>query len=143
MTATRTTRRPSASKRGTALPERHGKGRAAEDAAAEHVRAHGFEILWRNVRIGSLEIDLVAKKDDLAIVVEVRTRGAGAFEKPLASISRDKRRMLLRASRGIWRGRLSKMPDVARMRIDVIGVTTDASGTHVEWIRGAITEDDA
>ena len=128
---------------GKTLPERHRHGREAEDAAAEHVRAHGFTILWRNVRIGSLEIDLVAKKDDLAIVVEVRTRGTGAFEKPLASVSREKRRMLLKASRGLWRGRLSKMPDVARMRIDVIGVTRAADGsTALEWIRGAITEDD-
>ena len=123
--------------------DRHVLGREAEDAAVEHVRAHGFTILWRNLRIGSLEIDLVAKKDDLAIVVEVRTRGAASFEKPLASVSREKRRLLLRAARGVWRGRLSKMPDVARMRIDVIGVTRDASGAAaIEWIRGAITEQD-
>jgi Holliday junction resolvase-like predicted endonuclease len=68
----------------------------------------------------------------------VRTRGPGSFEGPLASISRTKRRALLRASRGLWRGRLAKMPDVARVRIDVAAVT----GDEVEWIAGAITEQD-
>lgn len=106
--------------------------------------AEGFRLLWRNVRIGPLEIDIVAKKDDLVVVVEVRTRGAGAFEKPLASISRTKRRSLLRATRGLWRGRLAKMTDVARVRIDVVAVTLDgATGPVCEWIKGAITEDDA
>lgn len=115
------------------------KGREAEAVAADHLQADGFSVLWRNVRIGALEIDLVAKKGDLVIIVEVRSRGEGSFTKPLESITREKRRLLLRASRGLWRGRLKKMPDVMRVRIDVIAVAQDGS---VEWIKGAITEQD-
>ncbi|MCW5833202.1 MAG: YraN family protein [Labilithrix sp.] len=116
-------------------------GRSAEDLAAEHVTRDGFRVLWRNVRIGPLEIDLVAKKGDLAIIVEVRSRGAGAFEGPLASVTWSKRRMLLRAARGLWRGRLKKMPDVQRVRIDVIAITTSREAPpRVEWIRGAVTD---
>lgn len=99
--------------------------------------------MWRNLRIGSLEIDIVAMKGDLVVVVEVRARGPGSFEKPLASISRTKRRTLLRAVRALWKGRLAKMPDVHRVRIDVAAVTRDAAGTtSMEWIAGALTEDD-
>lgn len=124
--------------------DRFAKGRGAEDIAARHLEADGFRILWRNVRIGALEVDLVAKKDDLVVIVEVRARGPGAFEKPLASISREKRRLLVRASRGLWRGRLKKMTDVMRVRIDVVAIADDADGnTTVEWIKGAITEQDA
>jgi putative endonuclease len=115
------------------------KGRHAEAVAADHLRSGGFSVLWRNVRIGALEIDLVAKKDDLVVIVEVRSRGPGAFERPLESITREKRRNLLRASRGLWRGRLKKMPDVLRVRIDVMAVAEDGA---VEWIKGAITEQD-
>ncbi len=111
-------------------------GRRAEDIAAAHVEEAGFRVLWRNVRIGPLEIDLVAKKGDLVIIVEVRSRGPGAFERPLASIGWKKRVALLRAARGLWRGRLKKMPDVQRVRIDVIAITPG----EIEWIRGAITE---
>jgi putative endonuclease len=126
----------------TVSVDRWAIGRGAEDLAAEHVIADGFRILWRNVRIGPLELDVIAKKDDLVVIVEVRSRGPGAFEGPLASITWSKRRMLLRASRGLWRGRLKKMPDVQRVRIDVIAITSRADGQHIEWIKGAITEQD-
>lgn len=122
------------------LPASHARGRAAEQAAADWLLERGFRILWRNLRIGSLELDIVAKKDDLVVVVEVRTRGAGSYETALGSVSPTKQRMLLRATRALWRGRLSKMPDVARLRIDVAAVTLDEAGATVEWIAGAITE---
>ena len=119
-------------------------GRSAEDLAATHLVEDGFRILWRNVRIGPLEVDLVAKRDDLVIIVEVRSRGPSAFEGPLASVGWNKRRMLLRAARGLWRGRLKKMSDVQRVRIDVIAITSrPRQGACVEWIKGAITEQDA
>ncbi len=119
-------------------------GREAEAAAADKLRANGFRVLWQNLRIGALELDLVAKKGDLVVVVEVRARGPGSYEKPLASISRTKRRTLLRGVRALWKGRISKMPDVKRVRIDVAAVTRDADGAlTIEWIAGAFTEDDA
>lgn len=121
--------------------DRYAIGQRAEDVAAAHLEREGFRVLWRNVRIGPLEIDLVAKKDDLVIIVEVRSRGATAFEGPLASIGWNKRRMLLRAARGLWRGRLKKMPDVERVRIDVIAITPGSDGPRIEWIRGAMTEE--
>ncbi len=121
-----------------------GYGRAAEEAAADKLRANGFRILWQNLRIGALELDLVAKKGDLVVVVEVRARGPGSFEKPLASVSRTKRRTLLRAVRALWKGRISKMPEVKRVRIDVAAITRNEDGTlGIEWIAGAFTEDDA
>lgn len=122
---------------------RQALGREAEALAAERLLANGFRILWRNLRIGALELDLVAKKGDLVVVVEVRSRGPRSFEKPLASMSRTKRRTLLRAVRALWKGRISKMPEVTRVRIDVAAVTRDAAGAlSIEWIAGALTEDD-
>ncbi len=124
-------------------PSRQALGREAEEAAAEKLRSNGFRILWQNLRIGALELDLVAKKGDLVVVVEVRTRGPGSFEKPLASISRTKRRTLLRGVRALWKGRIAKMPEVKRIRIDVAAVTRDATGAlAIEWIAGEFTEDD-
>lgn len=77
------------------------------------------------------------------VIVEVRARAHDAPVGPLASLSLTKRRALLRASRGLWRGRLAKMPDVARVRIDVAAVTYAADGSPtLAWIPGAITEQD-
>lgn len=57
--------------------DRFAKGRGAEDIAARYLEREGFRILWRNVRIGALEVDLVAKQEDLVVIVEVRSRGQG------------------------------------------------------------------
>jgi putative endonuclease len=125
-----------------ALPARHAHGREAEQLAADQLVANGFRLLWRNLRIGALELDLVAKKGDLVVVVEVRARGPGSFERPLASLSHTKQRTLLRAVRALWKGRLARMPDVQRVRIDVAAVTRGADGaSSLEWIAGALTED--
>ena len=141
---TPTSRRRSATERSARSGLTTALGREAEEAAAEKLRANGFRILWQNLRIGALELDLVAKKGDLVVVVEVRARGPGSFEKPLASISRTKRRTLLRGVRALWKGRIAKMPEVKRIRIDVAAVTRDEAGAlAIEWIAGAFTEDDA
>lgn len=126
------------------VPASYARGREAEDAAAQRLIANGFRILWRNTRIGALEVDIVAVKGDLALIVEVRTRGLGSFAGALASIDRQKRRHLLRAARALWRGRLKKMTELRRVRIDVAAVTfEDGAAPRVEWIAGAITENDA
>ncbi|MBX3229305.1 MAG: YraN family protein [Labilithrix sp.] len=111
-------------------------GREYEDAAVEVLRGAGFEVLWRNLRIGHLEVDLVARRDDLVVIVEVRYRGGSALDTALASVTRQKRARLLRAARGLWRGRLSKMQGISRVRLDVIAI--NPSGT--KWIEGAFTE---
>jgi putative endonuclease len=81
----------------------------------------------------------VAKKGGLVVVVEVRTRGAGAFEGALASVTGAKRRHLLLATDRLWRGRLVHDPDVERIRIDVAAVSFEGGATRVEYIPGAIT----
>lgn len=113
-------------------------GRTAEDIAAGALEGAGFVVLWRNLRLGPLELDLVAQHEDLVVIAEVRFRGRGAYASPLASITRAKRRTLIRAARILWRTHLRHRHEIRRLRIDVIAVTPD----KVEWIKGAITADD-
>jgi len=118
--------------------DRRAIGRRAEDAVATYLEARGCAILARNLRLGSLEIDLVAKKGALVVVVEVRTRGAGSFTGPLGSITPKKRESLLRAAERLWRERLRSMADVERVRIDVAGVTFEGPHTRITYVPGAI-----
>jgi putative endonuclease len=115
------------------------KGDRAEDAVADYLIAHGFTILDRNARVGALEIDLVVKKDDLVVLVEVRTRGVGSFSTALASITPKKRVTIVRAAERIWRERFASDASVARLRIDVAAVSFEGRETHVEYIESAIT----
>ena len=102
--------------------------------------AQGYEIVSRNLRLGHLEIDIVARRDALAIMVEVRSRGPGALETAFASVASRKRMYLLNAADRLWRYHLAKLPGIERMRIDVASVTFDADGTpRIEYHAGAIT----
>jgi putative endonuclease len=117
----------------------HERGRRAELAVADFLVARGFAVLARNLRLGALELDVVARRGGLVVVVEVRTRGAGSFEGAFESISRTKRARLMRAVDRLWRQRFARRPDVERLRIDVAAVRFEAGQTWVEYVEGAVS----
>ena len=58
------------------------KGKEGEALAAEFLTARGFEIIARNYRYKRLEIDLIVKKNNWLIFVEVKMRSSNAFGNP-------------------------------------------------------------
>jgi putative endonuclease len=96
-------------------------------------------VLARNVRVGALELDVVGRKHDLAVIVEVRTRGPGSFTSAFASIDAKKRASLLRGAERYWRETLSKVPGIERLRLDVAAVAFDGEETRVEYVEAALT----
>ncbi len=118
---------------------RHELGRNAEDLVASWLEDRGFLILGRNVRLGHLEIDIVARCLDLVVVVEVRARGLGAFERPLASLASRKRMRVVQAAERLWRLRIRSMRDVRRYRIDAASVDLRTSPPRIEYVEGAFT----
>jgi putative endonuclease len=114
------------------------KGRRAEQAVADYLFASGFAILGRNVRVGFLELDIVARKAALVVVVEVRTRGPSAYERAFESIGPGKRARLRAAVDRLWRECLVSMRGVERLRIDAAEVTSEGERTKVEYVAGAI-----
>jgi len=120
--------------------DRRARGKRAELAAVAHLSSLGFVIDGTNVRVGALEIDVLARKDDLVVVGEVRTRGRGAWTSALASVDRKKQRHLVQAAERIYRERFAKEPEPPRLRFDVLAVELrDDGSTHVEHVAGAFT----
>ena len=76
-------------------------GRAAEEAAAEMLKAKGMSIVERNFRAKVGEIDLVARDRDEIVFVEVRARASAGFGGAAASVGGSKRRKLMRAA-SVW-----------------------------------------
>ena len=118
------------------LTARQQSGRRAEELAAEFLCAHGFEILHRNYlrRLG--ELDLIARRAQLLVIAEVRTRASGAFGGAAASVDRRKQRRIIRAASQL----LQQRADLAQLpvRFDVI-VVRDPHGEapRIEWIQHA------
>jgi putative endonuclease len=118
------------------LTRRQRIGQAAEDIAADFLRAKGLEILERNYRRRLGELDLIARERDVLVIAEVRTRASNAYGGAAASVGIRKRRRLIRAASQL----LQQRKDLARMpvRFDVIVVSDMSSESpHVEWIQHA------
>ena len=84
-------------------------GRDGERVAAVLLRSRGYEVLGAGFLARRGEIDLVCRRGDALIVVEVKTRTGDAFGSPLEAVRARKRRALLSAAaeyRALaeWRG---------------------------------------
>ncbi len=58
------------------------KGKEAEDMAADFLVQQGYEIVERNYRYKRSEIDLIVRRDNWLIFVEVKMRSSDAFGYP-------------------------------------------------------------
>jgi putative endonuclease len=112
-------------------------GRRAEALVAEWLVRQGYAIVARNLRIGELEIDIVARRGPVVAVVEVRTRGPTARTSAFGSIDRSKRLRLRRAGERLWQRRYRNDRSVERMRFDAAGVDLDARPPRVEYVTAA------
>ncbi len=109
-------------------------GRSGEQAAADYLEAGGFRILERNWRCADGEIDIVAVDRHTFVVCEVKTRSGTRYGTPLESVSRPKRSRLRRLA---VRWLTAHGVHFDQVRIDVVGVTRDASGGFtIEHVRG-------
>jgi putative endonuclease len=73
-------------------------GFLGENMATNHLLSIGFEILGRNWRYKHLEIDIVASKQGLLHIVEVKTRSSIDFGYPEQMINPQKMQFLKNAA---------------------------------------------
>ncbi|MEI7627563.1 MAG: YraN family protein [Bacteroidota bacterium] len=74
------------------------KGDNGEQIASDYLLEKGFQILDRNWRHHHLEVDIIASKEDLLHIIEVKTRHSLRFGRPEESITRDKMTFLKNAA---------------------------------------------
>ena len=113
------------------------RGRWAEAMAAAFLSLRGYRILDRNFRYIRLEIDLVARRDQILAIVEVKYRESRRMGGASAAVGRTKQRDLETAAVGYLgvRGLTG-----VRVRFDVVTVETetgDSSTLVVRHIPGA------
>lgn len=73
-------------------------GKFGEQLAMNHLKSKGYQILNMNWRFSHKEIDIVAKKDNKIIFVEVKSRADDFFENPQDSVNMKKQRNLIDAA---------------------------------------------
>ena len=111
------------------------KGHRGEKVALKHLKKKGYKIAERNYVALDTEIDIIAKKDDMTVFVEVKTRTVGHSPKgeprPASSVTPEKQRGIIKAAKAYLTPNFIN----GRVRFDVIEVLlSDESKPRVEAI---------
>jgi len=98
-------------------------GAGGEDRAASFLESRGFEIIERNYRFGRAgEIDLIARRGDLLVFVEVKSRRNSEYGVGEEAVTERKKRQLGRLAEWyLSRHRKMKKP----VRFDVLAIELD------------------
>jgi len=109
-------------------------GQTGERLAALHLTNNNYEILATNYRAGHGEIDIIARKDNLIIFVEVKTKKFGDFGEPINWVTRSKQRQIGKIAQAyLIRNGIHDMD----CRFDVITLTWDKGTYQIEHIENA------
>ncbi|HEX8563852.1 MAG TPA: YraN family protein [Flavobacterium sp.] len=79
------------------MAEHNELGKRGEEIATEFLRGNGYEILEMNYVFQKAEIDILARKDQVLAVVEVKTRSSTGFGLPQDFVNPKKIRLLVKA----------------------------------------------
>lgn len=74
-------------------------GEIGENMAAEMLRSKGYDILRRNYRCRSGEIDIIAERYGELCFVEVKTRQGFDFGRPCEAVTDEKKNHIRRTAR--------------------------------------------
>jgi putative endonuclease len=100
------------------------RGRVAEQAAADYLRARGWQVVAANQRTPVGELDLVCLDAGTTVVVEVKARSSDYFGAAAESIGPTKQRRL-RAAAAWW---LSQRGGGRPVRFDAVLVRMNRAG---------------
>ena len=101
-------------------------GAAGEQLAAQYLEQKGYIILTRNYRYKKAEVDLIARKENQLVFVEVKTRRAQNFGYPEESVTAKKESLFLQAAEE-YIFQTNWLHDI---RFDIISITISAADTY-------------
>ncbi len=93
-------------------------GEEGEDLAKEYLLQQGYTILESNWRFHKAEIDIIAKKKEVLIFVEVKTRSTAIFGDPALAVTPKKQRLLADAASAY----MDQVGHTWEIRFDIISV---------------------
>ena len=80
------------------MDQRQELGKEGEALACNYLIRNGYSIRHTNWHFGHKELDIVAQKDDMLVVCEVKTRFGDHWEDPKDAVTRRKQRNIVEAA---------------------------------------------
>ena len=115
------------------MAEHNELGKLGEELAVEFLRKNGYEILETNWTFQKAEIDIIAQKENILAVVEVKTRSSLEFGLPQDFVKPKKIQLLVKA---INEYVVSKDLDI-EVRFDIIAVHKEDKSFAIEHLKDA------
>lgn len=108
-------------------------GKKGEEVATQNLIKNGYAIVERNYRWKNAEIDIICKKDNQLVIVEVKTRNSSVFGEPYKSVSLSKQRQIVKVA-----NKFIVDQDVdLDVRFDVFSIVINKSTEKVQHIQNA------
>lgn len=111
----------------THMAQHNDFGTQGEDIAIDFLRRKGYIILDRNWRSGHKEIDIVARKDDTVVFVEVKARANAFYGNPEDAVTRRKMHLLVLAADAYLRYNAIDL----EVRFDVVTITGTSEKPYI------------
>jgi putative endonuclease len=108
-------------------------GKKGEELAVDYLVQAGYRIVHTNYRYQKAEIDIIAQKEEILAIVEVKSRKSD-FWQHIAEIITDKKiKLLVKAANQYV---ISRNLDI-EVRFDIITVLEDNGGYNIDHIENA------
>ncbi|WP_268848439.1 YraN family protein [Flavobacterium aestivum] len=108
-------------------------GKLGEDLAVEYLQKNGYDILETNWTFQKAEIDIIATKDEVLAIIEVKTRSSLEFGLPQDFVKPKKIQLLVKAVDAYVN---TKNLDIDA-RFDIIAVHKESNSFVIEHLMDA------
>lgn len=115
------------------MAEHNELGALGEELAVEFLEKNGYEILETNWTFQKAEVDIIAQKESILAVIEVKTRSSIEFGLPQDFVKPKKIQLLVKA---INEYVISNDLDL-EVRFDIIAIQKENNGFMIEHIEDA------
>jgi putative endonuclease len=110
-------------------------GQKGEEIAIGYLQNKDYQILARNWHFKKNEVDIIALKNDLLIVVEVKTRTTAFVENLSDIINRKKQKAIISTANAFIECKELKF----EVRFDIIFIVMEGENYHLKHIKEAFT----
>jgi putative endonuclease len=108
-------------------------GEKGEAIALDYLQKKGYRILTKNYRFKRWEVDIIAEKDEIIVVVEVKTRQSSFMAGPEITVTRAKQKSIVKTAHEF-------MLDQQRnneVRFDIISIILNEKTVEIEHLEDA------
>jgi len=108
-------------------------GKLGEELALEYLLKKGYKIVAKNYRYLKAEVDIIAKKENLLVAVEVKTRSSNYYENPQDAVNQKKIKLLVSAMNNY----VEENDLDVEVQFDIIAITKNKNNFDIKHIEDA------